>query len=151
MAGNAKISRFNHTVRLVLTPGTVIVGCPVPLLASANVMARITSGDESGSPFMPSRQQLWSPHMTVVWPLGRQYRPDGSQEGGVANLFWSIFVLSCMPFSPHGVSRVFCEVFFLAKVGQPGATPRTAGYLAQNYYSSLPRFVPNRVFRKILG
>ena len=56
-----------------------------------------------------------------------------------------------MSFSPHEVSGVFFGVFFLAKVGQPEPTPRTASYFAQNCYSSLPRFVPNRVFRKILG
>ena len=38
-----------------------------------------------------------------------------------------------MPFSPHGVSWVFYGVFFLAKVGQTGATPRTAGYSETNF------------------
>lgn len=71
-----------------------------------------------------------------------------------ANLFWSIFVLSCMPFSPHGVSRVFSGVFFLAKVGQTGATPRTAGYSETNFAAAFHRCnlgIPQNFFLNFLA
>ena len=46
-----------------------------------------------------------------------------AREGWGGSLSWFIFVLSSMPFSPHGLAEFSERVFFLAKVGQLGGTP----------------------------
>ena len=84
-----------------------------------------------------------------VWPLGRQFHSDGSWEG--AGIF-SLLSSSCsnMSFSPHGLAE-FSTSLFPCKGRATRCNTKNRAYFAQNCYSSLPRFVPNRVFRKILG
>lgn len=66
------------------------------------------------------------------------------------NLFSVIFVLSNMSFSPHELVE-FSTSLFPCKDRATRCNTKNHTYFAQNCYSSLPRFVPNRVFRKILG
>ena len=88
---------------------------------------------------------------TQLHSITRHWVPELEQG---ANLFWSIFVLSSMPFSPHGVSWVFYGVFFLAKVGQTGATPRTASYSETNFAAAFHRCnlgIPQNFFLNFLA
>lgn len=52
-----------------------------------------------------------------------------------------------MSFITHSEFVPLCPALFLAKVQRPAAMQMN---FQKNYSSSLPRFVPNRVFRKIL-
>ena len=63
---------------------------------------------------------LWIVRLTFL-PKGQALAAQGKSRGG--SLSWFIFVLSNMPFSPHGLAEFSERVFFLAKVGQLGGTP----------------------------
>lgn len=75
MAGNAKISRFNHTVRLVRTPGTapltdtahswhLLMCYPCSFPAAHRAWGTIPDGTSAA---------LVAVRCLSVWPLGRQY------------------------------------------------------------------------------
>ena len=76
-------------------------------------------------------------------PFWRKLRRGG-------NLFSVIFVLFQYVIFTSWVAE-FSTSLFPCKGRATRCNTKNRAYFAQNCYSSLPRFVPNRVFRKILG